>query len=262
MRPSQCFATVVPAFLAALTAVGCTVHTQPARVRTTGAVEVRARAGTTPPTVRAPQRQEAYVHFYEALDPYGEWINTPVCGGRFGPVWRPHASVVGRNFMPYATGGEWVATDQGWSFVSDWDWGWAAFHYGRWCPDSRHGWVWVPGTEWAPAWVDWHYGGGYVGWAPLPPAGVALRNDFFIYVDQPSFAGRRVTRYTLPRERVIEARRVTRRGDNVVTHMGYSWRAGPPPTEVRGPDGREVRPVQVVPPPPGKVRRVEVRRHR
>lgn len=262
MRPSQSFVIVVTALLAIFTA-GCTVHTQPARVRAAAGVEVRSRPAPRPTTVvTTTHRQDAYVHFYEALDPYGEWMNTPVCGQHFGPVWRPHASVVGRNFMPYATGGEWVPTDQGWSFVSDWDWGWAAFHYGRWCPDPRYGWVWVPGTEWAPAWVDWQYGGGYVGWAPLPPPGVALRNDFFIFVDGGSFAGRRVTRYALPRERVIEARRVTRRGDTVMTHRGYSWRAGPPPAEIRAAGGGEVRPVQVVPPPPGKVRRVEIRSHR
>jgi len=32
------------------------------------------------------------------------------------------------------------------------------------------GWIWVPHTQWAPAWVSWRQGAGYVGWAPLPPA--------------------------------------------------------------------------------------------
>ncbi len=27
----------------------------------------------------------------------------------------------------------------------------------------------MPGYQWAPAWVSWRYGGGYCGWAPLPP---------------------------------------------------------------------------------------------
>jgi hypothetical protein len=34
---------------------------------------------------------------------------------------------------------------------------------------SDYGWVWVPGAEWGPAWVDWRYGGGHAGWAPMPP---------------------------------------------------------------------------------------------
>ena len=255
MRPSQWNLMALTALFAG-SAIGCTLYTEPARV---GAeVRVRGRSvGNAPAMVVDPP----YAAFYEALAPHGEWIDAPVCGRSYGPVWRPHASAVGRNFMPYATGGEWVATDQGWAFASDWEWDWAAFHYGRWCTDARFGWVWVPGTEWAPAWVDWRHGGGYVGWAPLPPAGVALRQDFYVFVDSPSFAGRRVTRYGLPRERVDEARRVTRSHGRVVRHSGYSWDAGPPISEVRREGGREVRPVQVVPPARGKVRRVEVRRH-
>ena len=69
--------------------------------------------------------------------------------------------------------GHWVYTDEwGWYWVSDDDeddWGWVTYHYGRWAFDRRLGWFWVPGDEWAPAWVDWRYGGDYVGWAPLPP---------------------------------------------------------------------------------------------
>ena len=32
------------------------------------------------------------------------------------------------------------------------------------------GWIWYPGTRWAPAWVDWRCSDRYYGWAPLPPA--------------------------------------------------------------------------------------------
>jgi hypothetical protein len=41
--------------------------------------------------------------------------------------------------------------------------------------------VWIPGYEWAPAWVSWRYGPSYVAWAPLGPAGVAVT-----YYDTPS----------------------------------------------------------------------------
>ena len=47
--------------------------------------------------------------------------------------------------------------------------GWATYHYGRWARIKRLGWVWVPGSEWAPAWVAWRRSDQYVGWAPLPP---------------------------------------------------------------------------------------------
>src|SRR5205809_2680548 len=100
--------------------------------------------------------------FYDSLSPYGDWVYV----GRFGRVWRPSPAVVGVGFRPYATGGEWVYTDYGWSFETEWDWGWAPFHYGRWYLDSAYGWVWVPDTTWGPSWVDWRFGGGYVGWAP------------------------------------------------------------------------------------------------
>ena len=53
--------------------------------------------------------------------------------------------------------------------MSNYTWGWAPFHYGRWIRDSYHGWVWIPGYEWGPAWVQWRYSNDYIGWAPLPP---------------------------------------------------------------------------------------------
>lgn len=101
-------------------------------------------------------------YFYDPLAPYGEWFQLQ----SYGWVWAPND--VPDGWRPY-THGRWAYTDYGWTWVSDWEWGWAPFHYGRWHFDPYHGWVWVPGREWAPAWVAWRYGGGWVGWAPLPP---------------------------------------------------------------------------------------------
>jgi hypothetical protein len=39
----------------------------------------------------------------------------------------------------------------------------------RWVLRPAFGWVWVPGTVWAPAWVAWRWGDGWAGWAALPP---------------------------------------------------------------------------------------------
>ena len=99
--------------------------------------------------------------FYDDLTPYGEWIW--IAGP--GWVWSPH--VVQAGWRPY-TLGRWVYTDYGWTWASDEEFGWAVYHYGRWHNDAARGWVWVPGLEWGPAWVAWHSGGGWVGWAPLP----------------------------------------------------------------------------------------------
>jgi hypothetical protein len=103
--------------------------------------------------------------FYSSLSPYGEWIS--VGGDLYG--WRPLHVAVG--WRPY-TYGRWIWTDDGWYWASEEPWGWAAYHYGRWYYDDYYGWVWIPGYDWAPAWVEWRYGGDYIGWAPLSPYAV------------------------------------------------------------------------------------------
>jgi hypothetical protein len=113
---------------------------------------------------------EAYTDFESALSPYGSWIDTP----EYGRVWIPSADEVGDDFQPYATNGNWDLTDYGWTWASDYSWGWAPFHYGRWLPIGGYGWCWRPGRTWGPAWVAWRFGGGYVGWHPLPPRGVHI----------------------------------------------------------------------------------------
>ncbi len=117
--------------------------------------------------------------FYSSLSPYGDWVNV----GDYGMCWRP--SGVGADWQPY-TFGHWVWTDYGWTWVSGYSWGWAPFHYGRWFVDPAYGWVWVPGYVWAPAWVEWRWGGGYCGWAPLPP-GFHFRVDVVVGPDERDF---------------------------------------------------------------------------
>jgi len=102
--------------------------------------------------------------FYNELSPYGDWIYS----NDYGYVWRPYFDNP-ESFRPYSSGGNWVYTSYGWTWNSDYRWGWATFHYGRWDFDNYLGWLWIPGTEWAPAWVTWGSYDNYWGWAPLGP---------------------------------------------------------------------------------------------
>jgi hypothetical protein len=101
--------------------------------------------------------------FYDELEPHGDWVSVETHGW----VWTPRNVPPG--WRPYTVGRWAYSDDYGWTWVSGWEWGWAPFHYGRWYFDVTYGWTWVPGTEWGPAWVAWRSGGGYLGWAPLPP---------------------------------------------------------------------------------------------
>jgi hypothetical protein len=109
----------------------------------------------------------ALTDFRGALDPYGSWVDDPT----YGTIWVPSSSVVGDDFTPYQTAGHWTYDDD-YTWVSDYDWGWAPFHYGRWAYAAPYGWGWIPGRVYAGAWVNWRYGygdWGYVGWAPMGP---------------------------------------------------------------------------------------------
>jgi hypothetical protein len=107
-----------------------------------------------------------YDVFYDRLAPEGRWFNAD----DYGYVWQPNVAVSESSWRPYSDG-HWVWTDRGWFWNSNEDFGWATYHYGRWALVDGAGWVWVPGQQWAPAWVSWRHtdDDDYVGWAPLPP---------------------------------------------------------------------------------------------
>ena len=179
-------------------------------------------------TVSAP-RAEAGVSvgvsfFYDDLAPHGDWFEME----DYGWVWTPRR--VASDWRPYSRGHWAFSDDDGWLWLSDDDdWGWATCHYGRWFFDGRYGWVWVPGREWAPAWVSWRYGGGYMGWAPLPPEYVWRRGggfgfgfDFdrrihprqYVFVPDRHFLDRDVYRRALPPARNTVFVNVTRNVTN------------------------------------------------
>ena len=109
---------------------------------------------------------DSYNVFYERLQSDGRWFNDD----KYGYVWQPSEAERDESWRPY-TDGHWAYTDRGWTWVSNENFGWATYHYGRWARVRNVGWIWVPGNTWAPAWVSWRQTerSDYVGWAPLPP---------------------------------------------------------------------------------------------
>jgi hypothetical protein len=209
-------------------------------------------------SVTPPPDGEVQANFDEALSPYGDW--TDVEGTR---VWRPSASAVGEDFQPYATNGQWVSSDYGWYFQSDYPWGWAPFHYGRWALDANYGWIWIPGTVWAPAWVDWRSGGGYIGWAPLPPIGwsvvVQPWRPYWCFVPAAHFAGN-FWGHRLPVESIHYAYAATAPVHQAVAFGGARWYAGPPVAQV---ERLSAQPIQRItggftPPAPGRIQSVQL----
>src|SRR5215471_11363299 len=104
-----------------------------------GPSHVVVQSAPPPPPPPPPPQEVTYQSFYDELSPYGHWIDYP----GYGYVWMP---AVAPGFRPYATNGHWVYTNTGWAWASDYQWGWAAFHYGRWFFDGAYGWMWVPGN--------------------------------------------------------------------------------------------------------------------
>ncbi len=136
-----------------------------------------------PRSARA-EEEVNFDYFYGALQAEGDWFGTQ----QYGYVFQPRAAAASETWRPYADG-YWSFTDEGWTWVSYEKFGWATYHYGRWAKLSNVGWVWIPGYEWAPAWVSWRSSpqyrddapevgaiesneepeSDYIGWAPLPP---------------------------------------------------------------------------------------------
>jgi hypothetical protein len=121
-------------------------------------------AESAPPPVAA-TAETSEAGFYQPLTPYGTWVD--VAG--YGPCWQPNVVTINPEWQPYFDGGHWVYSDCGWYWLSDYSWGWAPFHYGRWFRHNRIGWCWAPDRVWGPSWVCWRDSDNYCGWAPLPP---------------------------------------------------------------------------------------------
>ena len=118
---------------------------------------------------------------YEDLDAYGHWTYA----ADYGHVWVPNR--VDADWAPYREGHWAFVAPWGWTWVDDEPWGFAPFHYGRWCRIGP-AWGWIPGPVvvrpvYAPALVAFVGGGGFhvsvgfgggggLAWFPLGPGEV------------------------------------------------------------------------------------------
>jgi hypothetical protein len=164
-----------------------------------------------------------------ALAQYGRWIDTPA----YGVVWQP--TVVDQSWRPYYAG-HWASTIGGWAWVSDEPFGWAVYHYGRWAFTSDAGWIWLPGSVWAPAWVAWRWDGGYAGWCPLGPRNTYYQQPQWVYVEQRHFLDP-VVHYAVP---------VAQHPRPIAGPVMQGPRAGPAIASVERQTGRGIRPMPIV----------------
>jgi hypothetical protein len=153
----------------------------------------------------------------EYLSSYGVWVYVP----SFGMVWSPD---VVPGWQPFYYG-HWIWTSDGWAWASYEPYGWLVYHYGYWGFTPDFGWFWVPGDTWYPACVQWYTFGNYVGWAPIPPPGIAWLDPWdpydvnvWIVIDIDNFTSEDVGRHRVERpisRDMVNRRTVLRRAPEV-----------------------------------------------
>ena len=208
-----------------------------------------------------PAADAGYSAFYDALAPYGTWVD--VAG--YGPCWQPTVVVANPTWRPYCDSGRWIYSDCGWYWLSGYSWGWGPFHYGRWFRHNRLGWCWAPDTVWGPSWVCWRYGGNYCGWAPLPPGawyrpgigltfhgrqvsgtfGFGLGVNSFAFVQVSQFSNSHLNRHMLPPQQAAQVYNRTRGSTTIVESNRGVINHGIPMSRVAEATGTEVHRVAI-----------------
>jgi len=94
---------------------------------------------------------------------YGEWLWHDL----YGYVWRPYFN----DYYPWGTWapyiyGNWESYRGQLFWIPGEPWGWVPYHLGLWMWDKNKGWVWMPGSMFAPAWAVWDFYSGYYSWRP------------------------------------------------------------------------------------------------
>ncbi|MGB8957484.1 MAG: DUF6600 domain-containing protein [Candidatus Aminicenantales bacterium] len=107
---------------------------------------------------------EAVFYFAQTYgNHYGEWLWDEL----YGYVWRPYIDngAYPWGWSPYYYG-SWSYSGGQMFWVPQEPWGWIPYHLGVWQWDKKLGWVWLPGSMFAPAWADWEFFFGYASWRP------------------------------------------------------------------------------------------------
>jgi hypothetical protein len=229
-----------------------------------GLAQTNIGNANNPPPVYVTNAPTQVHYFYESLAPYGTWIEID----SYGWCWRPHVVTLHRDWRPYWHHGRWIYTDAGWYWYSDYSWGWAAFHYGRWHLHPHVGWIWLPDLMWGPAWVSWRFSHSHCGWAPLPPGAhfvsghgwrfknmaVSINFDFglpadrFTFVELRHLNERNLHVHRIPATRAREIHRTTIINNNYVFGRDNAViNRGVPADRVAAASGHEIRPITVRP---------------
>jgi probable HAF family extracellular repeat protein len=180
--------------------------------------------------------EQDYDVFYSRLSSdEGSWVEA----GNYGYCFRPRVS---EDWRPYRDG-HWVWTDRGWYWDSNEHFAWATYHYGRWAYIGGTGWCWVPGHQWAPAWVSWRESDEHVGWAPLPPeadisvhVGISSWSDSYYdvgpaaytFISYSHWSAPSYAQYVEPPERNVQIISETKNVTNIVTNNNVINNYGPP----------------------------------
>lgn len=230
------------------------------------AAEIQAPAPGAATEIAVIEEPETVVninYFQEPLSPYGNWLTVE----EYGLCWQPAVVVSDPHWRPYCDRGRWIYSNHGWYWQSDYSWGWAAFHYGRWHRSNRCGWVWVPDRTWGPSWVSWRYTDDHCGWAPLPPSArfrssgglsywdshVSVRFDFGLSRDCYTFVPRQRFCDPHPNRHRVSIASASAIFERSRVHNNYSVNNhrvvnhGLAPSAIAGASGNEIRQVTIRP---------------
>ena len=119
----------------------------------------KGKAFIPEPILKYPPAVVYFARAYSNL--YGEWIWDEY----FGWVWKPGYDYPSGIWQPYYYG-MWREINGQLFWVPEEPWGWVPYHLGVWHWHEKKGWIWIPGSLFAPAWVAWGGYSDYYFWRP------------------------------------------------------------------------------------------------